>query len=321
MQDETENRLKLLRRNTKGQLTRTLNVIIKLLSGEDVDIVKEYATKAESNFRKLEEKHEEYMETIQDETTFEEEENWMAECEKEYVQVMLSTKKFISETEAAQSPQQQADQQSASQATSSSQGNQQSIPQASSSLQGDQQSTSQAEQQSTQQSTSQASSSQAEQQSTSQASRQSTATPRMARMKFPTFSGDIKDYKRFKEMFVHCTSGMSEIESFYQLTESMTNTKEKDKIKGCINLNRAWQVLDDCYGDEDKLVDSLLRELENLKTYEHKGKTNLSTMRNFVQTLQNFERQAETLGLGGDLNSKLMIRSSQRNTESLITRA
>ena len=85
-------------------------------------------------------------------------------------------------------------------------------------------------------------------------------------MKFPTFSGDIKDYKRFKEMFLHCTSGISEIESFYQLTASMINTKEKDKIKGCINIDRAWQVLDDCYGDEDKLVDSLLRELENLKT-------------------------------------------------------
>ena len=73
----------------------------------------------------------------------------------------------------------------------------------------------------------------------------------MARMKFPVFSGDLKDYKRFRDLFIHCSTGLTEIECFYQLTESMSNARERDKIRGCINTERAWQVLDECYGDQD----------------------------------------------------------------------
>ncbi|PIK49506.1 hypothetical protein BSL78_13611 [Apostichopus japonicus] len=140
------------------------------------------------------------------------------------------------------------------------------------------------------------------------ASRPSTSSaPRMERMKFPKFSGDIRDYKRFKELFNHCAVDLTEIECFFQLTESMTNPKEYNKIKGCINVERAWQVLDECYGDEDKVVDRLLKDLENLKPYENKGNINLPAMSRFVQTLQIFETQAETVGLSGELNSKIML--------------
>ena len=64
-------------------------------------------------------------------------------------------------------------------------------------------------------------------------------------MRFPTFNGDLKDYKRFKEMFIHCSEGMPEIERFNQLIESMSHDSEKCKIKGCVSLERAWDVLDD----------------------------------------------------------------------------
>ncbi len=87
----------------------------------------------------------------------------------------------------------------------------------------------------------------------------------------------------------------------------MSNARERDKIKGRINTERAWQVLDECYGDQDKVVDSLLKDLDNLNPYESKGRTNLSAMDCFVQTLRTFETRAETVGLSGELNSKIML--------------
>ena len=135
----------------------------------------------------------------------------------------------------------------------------------------------------------------------------SSTAPRMARMKFPTFSGDVREYKRFKELFQHCTSELSEMECFFQLTEAMINPRERDLIKGCISVTRAWEVLDGYYGDEDKIVDSLLKDLDNLKSYELKGKVDLPAMQRFVQTLQTFETHAETVGLAGELNSKIML--------------
>ncbi|XP_072170561.1 uncharacterized protein [Diadema setosum] len=129
----------------------------------------------------------------------------------------------------------------------------------------------------------------------------------MQKMKFPTFNGDIKDYQRFRTLFQHCAADLTEIECFYQLTQAMINARERNMIKGCINVQRAWQVLDEKYGDQDRVVDSLLRDLENLKPYEIKGKISLSAMTGFFQTLQVFEMQAETIGLSGELNSKIML--------------
>ncbi|XP_072019604.1 uncharacterized protein [Amphiura filiformis] len=227
--------------------------------------------RAEHQFMKVEEKHGELMEVVEDQHEFEEEESWMSDCEMEYVQAMLHAKKYVAQTQSpAILP--VVNQQAESQPRPSDVG----LP--------------------------------ATSQSTAPTPHAySSSTPRMTRMQFPTFNGDLKEYRRFKEMFTHCTTGMSELHCFYQLRQSMVNTTEKNKIKGCINLERAWQELDECYGDQDKLVDSLLTELENLKAYERRGKADLPAMSQFVQTLQNFETHAEAIGLSGELNSKIML--------------
>ena len=97
-------------------------------------------------------------------------------------------------------------------------------------------------------------------------------------MKFPTFCGDMKEYKRFKEIFQHCCQGYSEIESLYQLTECMENKREKDRIKGAADLKRAWYILDQYYGDTDKIIDALLLDIESLKPYHAKGSIVLATL-------------------------------------------
>ena len=272
------NKLKVLRRNTKGHLTRTLRILSGLLN--DVQIITDYVRNAESQFKRVEERHSDLMEHIEDGKDFNTEEDWMSECETEYIQVVRNDKRFIIHLQSKKTPHtvNQLNEQppSSSRETSPSQSTVHHAPSSNNSM-------------------------------TGSSARPPASTPKMACMKFPTFSGDIKDYQRFKEMFNHCTNGMLEIEIFHQLTESMVRTTEKDKIKGCINVARAWQVLDECYGDKDKLVDGLLKDLENLKTYERKGRPNISSMTEFVQTLQNFETHTESVGLDGELNSKIML--------------
>ena len=74
-------------------------------------------------------------------------------------------------------------------------------------------------------------------------------------MKFSTFNGDLKGYRRFKELFMHCSRGLNDIKCFYQLRESMINNRERSMIKGYISV-RVWEILDEYY-EEDSLSDSV----------------------------------------------------------------
>eukprot|EP00057_Strongylocentrotus_purpuratus_P005403 XP_003730892.1 PREDICTED: uncharacterized protein LOC100888831 [Strongylocentrotus purpuratus] len=280
------NKLKLSRRNTKGKLTRTLLMIHSLLDNDtdDLETLKGYVTRAEEQFHRVEERHAELIDSIEAESQFDEEEKWMTECEKEFVQVLIQARRLINRLSLH----------------SSSNTDSTSTPSTHTASPGPSEPVSPG--------TSVPMSSQAPP-TPSRALSQSTSapSPKMAPMKFPTFSGDLKDYNRFKQLFLHCAGGLTEIECFYQLTEAMVNSRERSMIKGCISVERAWEVLDEYYGDQDKVVDSLLKELDDLKPYEYKGKVNLPAMRRFVQTLQTFETQAETVGLAGELNSRIML--------------
>lgn len=66
----------------------------------------------------------------------------------------------------------------------------------------------------------------------------------MERIKFPIFSGDIRDNKRFKEVLHHCTTRLSEIKCFFQLTRLIVNPRERNKGKSCASVRRAREVLD-----------------------------------------------------------------------------
>lgn len=273
--------LKLSRRNLKGHLTRTLTTLESLIKDDtgDVSMLQKYISKAEEQYENVEKKHAELTQVIEDDAEFETEEKWMSDCDSHFVQALVKARRAVercTQSTAADShglstpstpmtPQQQS--------PTVPPGPPQSPP---SSL-------------------SPASPLLAPRPSAS-------CTPKMARMKYPTFNGNIRDYERFKALFNHCAAELTEIECFYQLTEAMVNSRERDMIKGCINVKRAWEILDEYFGDRDRVVDSLMKDLEGLKTYEYKGKMNIPAMGRFVQTLNNFETQAESVGLSGEMN-------------------
>ncbi|ESP05197.1 hypothetical protein LOTGIDRAFT_152007 [Lottia gigantea] len=108
---------------------------------------------------------------------------------------------------------------------------------------------------------------------------------RLAKLKFATFSGDLRDYKLFKKQFLHYSQHLDKIECFYQLVESIEKVREKNKIKSCISTTRAWEILDEFYGDDDQIVETLLGDLERMTSHDTKGHINISAMEKFVEAL------------------------------------
>ena len=129
----------------------------------------------------------------------------------------------------------------------------------------------------------------------------------MQKLKFPTFSGDIHDYKQFKELFIHFTKHLDQTECLYQLVESMQRPAERKKIKPCTNIYRAWQILDESYGDDDRLVNILICDIEKLNSYSIKGRVNLAEMDKFTESIQNFITQVEGINMIQYLNGRLLV--------------
>ncbi|XP_064635219.1 uncharacterized protein LOC135492601 [Lineus longissimus] len=127
---------------------------------------------------------------------------------------------------------------------------------------------------------------------------------RLAKLKFPTFSGDIRDYMRFKEQFSYFTKDLPPPERLYQLVESMERVREKVKIKNCTMLSVAWSILDTEFGDEDRLIDILISDIERTESYHT---NNPGAMSKFVDSLQRFTVHFDSLGMKSDLNSRVIL--------------
>ena len=75
---------------------------------------------------------------------------------------------------------------------------------------------------------------------------------------------------------------------------------------------RAWQILDESYGDDDRLVDIRLGDIENLTSYTMKGRVNFDEMDTFNESIQNFITQVEGIYMTQDLNGRLLVTQIRR---------
>ena len=82
---------------------------------------------------------------------------------------------------------------------------------------------------------------------------------------------------------------------------------EPEREKHGQELFRCWQSRILILGTEIDIVDSLLQDLDALKSYQYNGKINVAAMARFIQVLQNTECQAETVGLSRELNNNIVL--------------
>ena len=90
----------------------------------------------------------------------------------------------------------------------------------------------------------------------------------MERMKMPAFSGDIRDYPRFKSEFQKHVAPITKSEDAAAYLLKSCLEKEALSVVRNVddNLHQMWERLDDRYGRSSKLVDAIMNEIKQLKT-------------------------------------------------------
>ena len=91
---------------------------------------------------------------------------------------------------------------------------------------------------------------------------------KMERMKMPSFSGDIRDYPRFKSEFQkHVAPFTKSEDATAYLLKSCLEKEALSVVKNVDDdLNQMWERMDDRYGRSSKLVDAIMNEIKQLKT-------------------------------------------------------
>ena len=96
------------------------------------------------------------------------------------------------------------------------------------------------------------------------------------------------------------------------MLERIEKPRERDEIKCCINLELAWLILDEYDCNEDQLVETLIKDIEDLNCYEDRGKLNLYKMEKFAESLSNFTSQMSALDKTDDLNGRILVSHIRR---------
>ena len=90
---------------------------------------------------------------------------------------------------------------------------------------------------------------------------------KMERMKMPNFTGDIREYPRFKADFdKHVRPNAESDDAAAYILKSCLGKEALDTVKNVDDdLDTMWERLDDRYGRSSKIVDAVMHEIKQLK--------------------------------------------------------
>ena len=85
-------------------------------------------------------------------------------------------------------------------------------------------------------------------------------------MKPPKFSGDIRDFARFKADFKKIVESehRDQIHQIYVMKECCLQGKSHDLVRNLDNLSDIWERLTEKYGDTTEIVDSVIKDIQNV---------------------------------------------------------
>ena len=124
----------------------------------------------------------------------------------------------------------------------------------------------------------------------------------LERIKPPKFSGDIRDYPRFKSDFQRLVANEIKKTSTvaYILRDSLSGTPA-DLVRNIDdNLEEMWKRLDEKYGEKTKLIDVVMTDLKRLKPLKNKDYVEFIKM---VELIERGYRDLERLGLEAEMNA------------------
>ena len=132
----------------------------------------------------------------------------------------------------------------------------------------------------------------------------SSGNVRLEKLKFQTFSGDIRKYPKFKEEFLqHIKPNYNLNEEAFVLKHYLSDDIVSDVENLGDDAELIWERLDSKFGDKNRLVDAIMTEFKSLK----RTNNNPSAIINMINTVEKAYRDLKMMGKESEINNSTIV--------------
>lgn len=282
---EDKKALKLKRRGAKARFTRHSNGLQMLLDNNRVKPeVQSAFDKVEQAFEALQEVHENFTLTLDDDAEFETEEQWMNDCQKEFMELKITVTDYCSQT----SPDVKTPAEQVSQSEMTPVEREASSPQESTS----------------------APPPPDQSPDTSPSMAAARCSFKVEKPKLPKFAGDVRDYEIFKSDFIHMVDSQYGKRDAMTILRSCLVGRAHDVIQGIgSDYDAAWELLDSMYGDPRIVADTIINDLTKFRPLKENEDNRFCELVNLVRRSYNI---LKLVGKKSDMDNSHMLATIER---------
>nr|XP_054771658.1 uncharacterized protein LOC129279581 [Lytechinus pictus] len=279
---EDKKSLKLKRRGAKARLTRHSNGLqILLNNNREVPEIQSAYSKFEQAYGDLQETHENFTMTIDDDAEFEIEEQWMGDCQKEFLKLQIEVTDYCSQTSSGvKTPTEQVLPQSE---MPPMQGGSPIPPESAILYPPPLQNPGMSD---------------------------ARCSFKVEKPKLPKFAGDVRDYEIFRSDFVHMVDSRYGKRDAMTILRSCLVGRAHDLIQGIgQDYDAAWDLLDSMYGDARIVADTIINDLSKFKPLKENEDNKFCEFVNLVRRSYNI---LKLVGKKGDMDNSHMLATIER---------
>ena len=133
----------------------------------------------------------------------------------------------------------------------------------------------------------------------------SVAGLRMEKLKFPPFEGDCRKYPRFKEQFLRHIKPLYHVDQeAFALRSYLSDTVREETEAFGEDAEAAWARLDAKYGNEGKMIDSIMNDIKGMSRVSDEKPVEVLAM---IETIEKAYRDLKCLGLEGEMRNATIV--------------
>ncbi|XP_057294660.1 uncharacterized protein LOC130623195 [Hydractinia symbiolongicarpus] len=127
---------------------------------------------------------------------------------------------------------------------------------------------------------------------------------RLERLKFQSFSGNLRKYPKFKSDFVKYILPAYKTDQAAFVLKSYLNDNVKEQVESLDDINEIWARLDKKYGDEGKHVDAIMADIKEMSKCED---SDVESTLNLINTVERAHRELARLGREQEINNATIV--------------
>lgn len=273
---------KLKRRTSKTRFTRQKRALESLLEEGSLEELTSEFDKLELALGELQERHDEYCETIVDSAAYDKEEEYIQGCIDEYAAVKTRFKSVIKGLSQPQMPVLPLLPEQSNQNPPASTDRASPLPLTPTSEQRKEL-----------------------KETCNEQHVSSKLRPRVEKPKLPVFAGDVRDYHTFKDDFQHMVDPMYDARDAVSILRGSLSGKPLELLKGIgTDYHACWEYLDMYYGDPRVVSDAVTQDLIKFRGMQHGEDGRFCELAHLVRRCYNILKQ---VGKEADMNNNHML--------------